>query len=80
MIITSKRASLKPGDLVIVSYPMGEKWNNPAHKYDGETFVVKSVKSYPRVAGNYRKQYTLYGADSDAGKPYWFLPDELIPY
>ena len=78
--ITQKRSKLKPGDLVIVSYPMGEKWNNPAHKYEGETFVIKSVKHYAHVAGNYRKMFTLYGAVSDKGMPYWFLPDELIPY
>ena len=78
--MANDRAPLKPGDMVMVSYPMNEKWNNPAHKYEGETFVIKSVKHYAHVAGNYRKMFTLYGAVSDKGMPYWFLPDELIPY
>ena len=78
--MANDRASLKPGDMVMVCYPMNEKWNNPAHKFDGETFVIKSVKHYAHVAGNYRKMFTLYGAVSDKGMPYWFLPDELIPY
>ena len=77
--MTNKKARLKPGDLVMVSYPMGEKWNNPAHKYEGETMVVRSVRLYPKAVGNSRKMYTLYGATSDAGMPYWFLADELIP-
>lgn len=78
--MANDRATLKPGDMVMVCYPMNEKWNNPAHKFDGETFVIRSVKSYPWIAGNYRKQFTLWGANSDKGMPYWFLPDELIPY
>lgn len=78
MAAVNNKASLKPGDLVMVSYPLTDRgWNNPAHKYDGETFVVKSVKIYPRSSGVHRKMYTLYGANSDKGMPYWFLPDEL---
>lgn len=77
--ITHERTRLRPGSMVIVCYPMGEKWNNPAHKYEGETMVIKSVRNYPKAVGNSRKMYTLYGATSDAGMPYWFLEDELIP-
>lgn len=77
--ITYDRTRLKPGDLVMVSYPMGEKTNNPAHKYDGEQMVIKDVKFYPGYTGYQRKMFTLQGAESEAGTPYWFLPDELIP-
>ena len=75
--MTEKRAHLKPGDLVMVSYPMGEKWNNPAHKYEGETFVIKE-RHQPKAT--WKPQFTLYGCFGKNGKPYWFLADELIPY
>lgn len=77
--IQNERTRLKPGSLVMVSYPVGEKTNNPAHKLDGEQFVIKSVKSYYSTKTPYKKMYTLYGAVSDKGVPYWFLYDELIP-
>lgn len=79
MRITNDRMRLKPGDLVIVSYPENERTNSPAHKYEGEQMVIKDVKFYPGYTGYQRKMFTLYGADSKAGLPYWFLPDELIP-
>lgn len=69
---------LKPGTRVMVSYPLEERQqiNNPARKLDGEIFVIRSRKDYP----GYKQMFTLWGADSDAGMPYWFLPEELIPY
>ena len=68
---------IKPGDMVMVCYSMTEQTNNPARKYDGETFVVKDVL-LPKTKVNGKKQYTLFTAVSDMGKPYWFLEDELI--
>ena len=66
-------------DIVLVRFPLGEQTNNPAHRLDGEQFVVKSK----RMAGGYSKGgdkyiYELHGAVSDMGVPYSFLTDELI--
>lgn len=65
-------------DLVMVAYPMGEKANNPAHKLDGEQFVVKSKRKAMSDKGGDTYIYELYGASSDMGVPYSFLTDELI--
>lgn len=64
------------GDLVVVYYPTSDQTNNPARKFNGEQFVVKTVLLPKRANG--RRQYTLYGAESSAGMPYWFLEDELV--
>ena len=71
------RKSIKPGDLVLVSYPMNEQTNNPARKLDGEQFVVKKRKVICTRPAN-RVYFELYGAKSKAGVPYAFLDDELI--
>lgn len=66
-------------DLVMVAYPTGEQTNNPAHRLDGEQFVVKTkrkVNAYGKGGDFYI--YTLYGAESKKGVPYSFLTDELI--
>ena len=78
-IIANKRTYLRPGSMVIIAYPLNERTNNPAHKLEGETMVVKSVKEYPKATSIYRRMFTLYGAVSEKGMPYWFLEDELIP-
>lgn len=65
-------------DLVMVAYPIGEKTNNPAHKLDGEQFVVKSKRKARSDKGGDTYIYELYGASSDMGVPYAFLTDELI--
>lgn len=69
---------VREGDIVMVSYPIGERTNNPAHKLDGQQFVVK--KRYrPNVSkGGDIYLYELFGAVSDKGRPYTFLTDELI--
>lgn len=72
-------STIRKDDLVIVRYPLGEKTNNPAHKLDGEQFVVKTkrkVNAYGKGGDSYI--YTLYGAESKKGVPYSFLTDELI--
>ena len=66
------------GTKVIVMYPKNEKSNNPAHKYDGQTMIVSGYRKYPRHAGCNRVMYTLEGAVSEAGKPYWFLEEEMV--
>lgn len=65
-------------DLVMVTFPVGEKTNNPAHKLDGQQFVVKTRRKTKTNKGGDTYQYTLYGAESKAGKPFTFLTDELI--
>ena len=76
MNITNDRTRLRLGQMVMVCYPIGERWHNPAHKLDGLKFVIKT-KHQPY--STWKPQYTLFEANSDAGKPYWFLEDELIP-
>lgn len=70
--------SIQEGDLIMVSYPLSEKSNNPAHKFDGEQFVVKSKRKARSDKGGDTYIYELYGASSDMGVPYAFLTDELI--
>lgn len=65
-------------DLVMVAYPISEKTNNPAHKLDGQQFVVKLKRKLANKKGGDTYIYELYGAESKAGKPYSFLTDELI--
>ena len=80
LLSARKNNKIGVGDLVMVSYPMGEQTNNPAHKFDGEEFVVKVIRRVresknSKVTRNY---YELFGAVSKMGMPYAFLEDELI--
>ena len=77
-LINQASGRIKEGDLVMVSYPMSEKTNNPAHALDGEQFVVKTKHKPLCKKGGDIYLYELYGAVSKAGKPYAFLSDELI--
>ena len=70
--------TIRKDDLVMVCYPMGEKTNNPAHKLDGEQFVVKRKRKPNCNKGGDIYLYELYGAESKLGIPYVFLTDELI--
>ena len=70
--------TIKKDDLVIVRYPLGEKTNNPAHKLDGEQFVVKRKYRPSSNKGGDTYLYELYGAESKKGVLYSFLTDELI--
>lgn len=69
---------IRIGDLVMVSYPASEKTNNPAHRLDGQQFVVKSRRRPNISKGGDIYLFELFGAESKAGKPYTFLTDELI--
>lgn len=63
----------------MVAYPLGEKTLNPAHRLDGEQFVVKSKRMVDHNSkGGDRYVYELHGANSDMGVPHAFLTDELI--
>lgn len=77
-LINQTSGRIQEGDLVMVSYPMSEKTNNPAHALDGEQFVVKAKRKPNVTKGGDIYLYELYGAASKAGKPYSFLSDELI--
>ena len=72
------KEKIQIGSVVMVAYPMGEQTNNPARKLDGQTFTVESISLCKTRQGYSRKMFSLYGAKSDAGVPYWFLEDELI--
>ena len=69
---------IRVGDLVMVAYPASEKTNNPAHRLDGQQFVVKSRRRPNITKGGDVYIFELFGAESKAGKPYSFLTDELI--
>lgn len=69
---------IRVGDLVMVAYPASEKTNNPAHRLDGQQFVVKSRRRPNVSKGGDIYIFELFGAESKAGKPYTFLTDELI--
>lgn len=69
---------IRVNDIVMVTYPVGEKTNNPAHKLDGQQFVVKTKRKPLCNKGGDIYLYELFGATSDEGVPYSFLTDELI--
>lgn len=71
---------IRAGDLVLVSYTPGEHSNNPAHKFNGQEFVVKTVHRVNESKNSKitRAYYELYAAVSKFGVPYAFLEDELI--
>ena len=69
---------IRAGDLVMVAYPASEKTNNPAHRLDGEQFVVKTKRKPICKKGGDIYLYELHGAVSKRGVPYSFLTDELI--
>jgi hypothetical protein len=77
-LLSACSGKIKEGDLVMVAFPVGEKTENPAHKYDGEQFVVKRKFKTNTKKGGDTYQYELYGAVSKKGIPYVFLTDELI--
>lgn len=76
--LLSAARRIDPGDLVMVAYPMSEKTNNPAHRLDGQQFVVKSRRRPNVSKGGDIYLFELFGAESKVGKPYTFLTDELI--
>lgn len=76
--LLSAARRIDPGDLVMVAYPMSEKTNNPAHRLDGEQFVVKRKRKPICNKGGDIYLYELAGAVSKAGVPYSFLTEELI--
>ncbi len=77
-LLTAARGGIRKGDLVMVSFPMNEKTNNPAHALDGEQFVVKARRRPNVTKGGDIYLFELYGAVSKRGIPYTFLSDELI--
>lgn len=77
-VLLSAARRIDPGDLVMVAFPMSDKTNNPAHKLNGQEFVVKSRRKPNANKGGDIYLYELHGATSKAGIPYSFLTDELI--
>jgi hypothetical protein len=77
-LLAAASDQIRANDLVMVSYPIGEKTNNPAHRLDGEQFVVKSKRKVNTTKGGDTFIYELCGAVSKRGVPYSFLKDELI--
>ena len=77
-LLCAASGKIREGDLVMVAYPASEKTNNPAHRLDGQQFVVKSRRRPNVSKGGDIYLFELFGAESKAGKPYSFLTDELI--
>ena len=77
-LLCAASGKIREGDLVMVAYPASEKTNNPAHRLDGQQFVVKSRRRPNASKGGDVYLFELFGAESKAGKPYTFLTDELI--
>ena len=77
-LLCAASGKIREGDLVMVAYPASEKTNNPAHRLDGQQFVVKSRRRPNISKGRDIYLFELFGAESKAGKPYTFLTDELI--
>ena len=77
-LLCAASGKIREGDLVMVAYPASEKTNNPAHRLDGQQFVVKSRRRPNISKGGDIYLFELFGAESKAGKPYTFLTDELI--
>lgn len=76
MVMAICKKKVLPGALVIVSFPIeNEQTNNPARKFDGQEFTVRSKL---QKKSTIKPQYTLYGCEGPNNKPYWFLEDELI--
>lgn len=73
-----RKKQIRPGALVMVSYPMYEyeQTTNPAKKFEGQEFTVKRRVHVTRGKGG-QWYWELYGAVSDKGVPYGFLDDEL---
>ena len=79
-LLAAARGPIKIGDTVMVCYPMADQTSNPARKFDGQEFVVKSIHRVAESKNSKvtRSYYELYGATSDMGVHYGFLEDELM--
>ena len=79
-LLTAMKKKPTIGDTVLVAFPTGDQTNNPARKFDGQEFVVKSIHRVAESKNSTvtRVYYELFGAKSDMGVHYAFLEDELI--
>lgn len=79
-LLAARSRKIQIGDLVMVTYPMGEQTNNPAKKLDGQEFTVRSIHRVAESKNSKvtRQYYELDGAVSKLGVHYGFLEDELI--
>ena len=76
LVMAVRKKKILPGALVMVSFPIeNEQTKNPARKFDGQEFVVKSRLQPTHLV---KPQFTLYGCEGKNNKPYWFLEDELV--
>lgn len=72
----AERTKITVGDEVMVCFSTSDQTHDPARKFNGEKFIVKKIVM-PK-GPNMRKQFMLYGANSDAGLPFWFLEEDLV--
>lgn len=79
-LLSAAREAIAVGDLVMVSYPLSDKTNNPAKKLDGMEFTVRNkhlIREEKNTRG-IRHYFELNGAVSDLGIHYAFCEDQLI--
>ena len=69
---------IRVGDRVQVHVPPTTQIpNNPVSRFNGTEFVVRNVKiSYYNKAP--KRQYILYGCESQYGTPFWFTDEDLV--
>ena len=64
-----------PGAFVEVNVNDKAQTNNPAAKFNGQTFRIET-RHQPKP--NVKPQFTLEGCVSEYGQPYWFTEEDLI--
>ena len=72
---------IQMGDVVMVHLPTFDKSNSMLKKFQDQTFIIAKkvpVKGYRQSLTDSLFYYELYGAVSDRGTPYGFLPDWII--
>lgn len=80
ILLCAASGKIREGDLVMVSYPLSDKTNNPAKKLDGMEFTVRNKRLLreERNTRGIRHYFELNGAVSDRGIHYAFCEDQLI--
>lgn len=68
--------AIQIGSLVKVSFKKRIE-TDPAKKFNGQTFVVKSRRSIHQSDTDVRWLYELYGAKTKHGMPYTFIEENL---
>ena len=74
-------AHIQIGDVVLVHIPTFDKSNEMLRKFQGNELVVAKkvpIRGYRAAISDSLFYYELYGAESEMGVRYAFLPDWII--